>query len=229
MSTLKDRLEEAMRRNPGLRQADLAKACGLSTPSVSNWFRGETRTLKVESARRAAKILGCDQNWLASGIGHPNWDRSEPLLGPEKIWSTDEEARRLAERFSGVAQAKFAREHNVPGGASMLSQHIKGRRPINLESALVYARGFGVSLAEISPRLATQIKKATRAVVSSQEADERGPGMGSDVGQAVSLVLQKLRTLPQDRRAEMSARWAALLLAPDSAELERWLHGALSC
>jgi transcriptional regulator with XRE-family HTH domain len=71
-------------------------------------------------------------------------------------WSQEEEAQRLAERFSGISQASFAREHGVPGGASMLSQHIKGRRPINLPAALAYARGFGVPLEEISPRLAAQ-------------------------------------------------------------------------
>lgn len=77
-------------------------------------------------------------------------------------WSQEEEAQRLAERFSGISQAAFAREHGVPGGASMLSQHIKGRRPINLPAALAYARGFGVPLEEISPRLAAQANEAER-------------------------------------------------------------------
>ena len=77
-----------------------------------------------------------------------------------KIWSIEEEAKRLEERFIAVNQAKFARDHKVPGGASMLSQHIKGRRPINLDAANSYADGFGCTLDEISPRLAEEVKAA---------------------------------------------------------------------
>lgn len=43
----------------------------------------------------------------------------------------------------------------------MVSQHLKGHRPISLEAALAYAKGFGCTLAEISPRLAANINVAT--------------------------------------------------------------------
>lgn len=76
------------------------------------------------------------------------------------MWTPAEEAERLALRFAKVNQAAFARAHKVPGGPSMVSQHITGRRPINLEQATAYARGFGVPLAEISPRLAAQLMSA---------------------------------------------------------------------
>jgi hypothetical protein len=79
-----------------------------------------------------------------------------------KIWTTDEEAKRLAARFDGVNQAEFARKHGLPGGPSMLSQHIKGRRPINMEAALVYMKGFKVALEDISPRLAKVMYGALR-------------------------------------------------------------------
>lgn len=72
------------------------------------------------------------------------------------VWTQEEEAERLAKRFAAISQAGFARRVDFPGGPSMISQHIKGRRPINLQHALAYARGFGVPLAEISPRLAMQ-------------------------------------------------------------------------
>lgn len=42
----------------------------------------------------------------------------------------------------------------------MLSQHIKGRRPMNLQAATAYAAGFGVPLEEISPRLAEEVRAA---------------------------------------------------------------------
>lgn len=71
-----------------------------------------------------------------------------------KMWSPAEEAKRLTARFTGVNRAEFARTHSVPGGAAMIYQHLQGMRPINMEQAIAYARGFGVPLAEISPRWA---------------------------------------------------------------------------
>jgi SOS-response transcriptional repressor LexA len=71
-----------------------------------------------------------------------------------KIWTTQEEADNLALRFAGVNKAEFARKFDVPGGASMLSQHVSGHRPISLEAAIAYTKGFDCSLNDISPRLA---------------------------------------------------------------------------
>ena len=48
----------------------------------------------------------------------------------------------------------------MPVGPSLLSQHILNRRPINLQSARAYAKGFGCSIAEISPRLFSELEKA---------------------------------------------------------------------
>lgn len=76
-------------------------------------------------------------------------------------WTPEEEARRLRERFSTVkSKAAFARENHLPGGASMLSQHLSGHRPLNLSAATAYAKGFGVTLWEISPRLANEVAAA---------------------------------------------------------------------
>jgi phage repressor protein C with HTH and peptisase S24 domain len=71
-----------------------------------------------------------------------------------KILTTQEEAERLSKRFQGVNKAEFARTYEVPGGPSMLSQHVSGHRPISLEAAIAYAKGFKCSINEISPRLA---------------------------------------------------------------------------
>ncbi|NIF85269.1 helix-turn-helix transcriptional regulator [Comamonas sp. Tr-654] len=87
------------------------------------------------------------------------------------IWTPEEEAHRLAARFRDVKQAAFAREFNVPGGASMISQHIKGHRPISLEAALAYAKGFECTLADISPRLAASISAATK--LSSKDGTQQ--------------------------------------------------------
>jgi len=77
-----------------------------------------------------------------------------------KEWTLQEEAANLRRLLSTVKnKAQFAREYGVPGGASMLSQHQSGHRPIGLDAAMAYARGLGVPLSEISPRLANRVAK----------------------------------------------------------------------
>ncbi|MGI4935546.1 MAG: S24 family peptidase, partial [Janthinobacterium lividum] len=73
----------------------------------------------------------------------------------------EQEAERLAARFVGVNRAAFARDFNIKGGQAMVYQHISGRRPISLDAALAYAKGFECGLEEISPRLADEAAQAT--------------------------------------------------------------------
>jgi hypothetical protein len=82
MRALKDRIAEAMSRNPHLSQADIARACGVKTPSVADWINGKTKTLKADSARLGAKLFGCDQNWLATGVGLPHWGDEKASTPP---------------------------------------------------------------------------------------------------------------------------------------------------
>lgn len=92
-------------------------------------------------------------------------------------WTEEEEAARLAKRFDGDAsinQREFAATFGVPGGASMLTQHKKGHRPINLDAALAYAKGFGVSLADISPRLARLVVVAYESLAPTKGLEEGG-------------------------------------------------------
>ena len=79
-----------------------------------------------------------------------------------KIWTQAEEAENLQRLFNqhGVKRTAFARDYKVPGGASMIYQHINGLRPISLSAAHAYATGFKVSLAEVSPRLAEEVMRA---------------------------------------------------------------------
>jgi hypothetical protein len=87
-----------------------------------------------------------------------------------KMWTTEEEAARLKERFKDVPnKAAWARDHKLPGGASMLNQHIHGHRPMNMDAALVYKQGFGVRLDEISPRLAKEMADALKRLDESKQ------------------------------------------------------------
>ncbi|MGT2453755.1 helix-turn-helix domain-containing protein [Cupriavidus basilensis] len=76
------------------------------------------------------------------------------------IWSTEEEAENLKRRFDGTNRAEFARANGVPGDQAVIYQHITGRRPISLEAAIAYAKGFGCTIREISPRLALEVSRA---------------------------------------------------------------------
>lgn len=76
----------------------------------------------------------------------------------KKIWTMQEEAQRLRDRFPPeIDRAKFARDHKIPGGGAMVYQHIGARRPISLNAAKAYARAFECSLEDISPRWADKI------------------------------------------------------------------------
>lgn len=93
--------------------------------------------------------------------------------------SIQQEAEALAILFRDVPnKAAFAREFKVPGGPSMISQHLSGHRPMNIAAATAYARGFGVPISRISKRLATLVQGAqdvatTSEVTGHNNEDER--------------------------------------------------------
>ena len=76
-----------MGRKPGLRPADVARACQVSTASVADWQSGKTKSLRPGPARLAADLFGCDQNWIGSGVGSPNWQDDSPAAEPPRTSS----------------------------------------------------------------------------------------------------------------------------------------------
>ncbi|MCY1197227.1 hypothetical protein D9M72_85890 [compost metagenome] len=90
-----------------------------------------------------------------------------------KIWTTEEEAAALRDRFVGINRAQFARLYKVKGGQAMIYQHINGLRPVNLEAATVYAKAFGCTLADISPRLAKEVHAASAYADADSDAAEK--------------------------------------------------------
>lgn len=117
-----------------------------------------------------------------------------------EIWDAQEEASRLEARFKEVNQAEFARAHGVPGGPSMLNQQLKGRRPLNMDSAIAIAQGLNVPLREISPRLAIVLEGAIQK--------------GLVGGPKVDLQLQQIKILLD--LVPAGARDAAFLQATES-------------
>ncbi len=69
MSTLAIRLKEALDDLPKVSQADLASACGVKPPSVSDWLSGRTKNLKGMHLIKASIFLGVNPEWLQEGKG----------------------------------------------------------------------------------------------------------------------------------------------------------------
>lgn len=86
MNTLAERIAWAFDRAPGATKTGLAKAAGVTPPSVSDWFSGKTKTLRGEPAAGAALYLGVEVQWLTTGRGpkvrgDANVDRMPPPRG----------------------------------------------------------------------------------------------------------------------------------------------------
>lgn len=69
ISTLAERLAEAMKGPPRTSGVALAKACKCSAASVSGWVSGKSKTMEAGNLLAAAKLLGVDPTWLATGVG----------------------------------------------------------------------------------------------------------------------------------------------------------------
>ncbi|MGB4064224.1 MAG: hypothetical protein WBK19_10405 [Azonexus sp.] len=77
-------------------------------------------------------------------------------------WTKEQEGEELRKRFEilkkerGISRAEFARTWKLKGGDSMINQHITAHRPMNMDAAVIYAKGFGCDLKDISQRLALE-------------------------------------------------------------------------
>lgn len=66
--TLSDRIKLAAEEKK-ISQAGLARACGISRPSVNAWFSGTTQSIDGKYLTTAAEFLGVNPHWLATGEG----------------------------------------------------------------------------------------------------------------------------------------------------------------
>lgn len=95
------------------------------------------------------------------------------------------EAQCLRAKFENgkINRAKFARIFKVPGGQSMVYQHINAMKPISMEAARAYMEGFRCGLYEISPYLAKEAnRQASLSGFNDQhKVTERGPEYKANV------------------------------------------------
>ncbi|AVH36992.1 phage repressor protein [Pseudomonas monteilii] len=121
MSTLQERLRQIMAGPPKVSQAALARACGITPPSVNDWISGKTKTIEGQNLLLAAEFLGVAPKWLATGRGPirkasslPEGSNVEAALQPVRSFSYPE--------ISWV-QAGIAREAIEMGNISLCPQH----------------------------------------------------------------------------------------------------------
>lgn len=82
-TTLKDRIQLAM-KEADVKPVDLARACGVRPPSVSDWINGKTKTLAGTNLIRAAALLNVNAEWLGTGRGPMRLNASVVNTGSEK-------------------------------------------------------------------------------------------------------------------------------------------------
>jgi transcriptional regulator with XRE-family HTH domain len=71
VKTLGERIENRLKAI-GKRKADLARACGVASASVSDWVNGASINLSAENLLLAADFLQCRPKWLLHGTGVVN-------------------------------------------------------------------------------------------------------------------------------------------------------------
>jgi transcriptional regulator with XRE-family HTH domain len=72
-------------------------------------------------------------------------------LALKKLW--DEHTAR-----TGISQEEFGERYDI-GTQGMVSQYLRGARPLNYDAAAKFAKGFGCSIEEICPSMAETLRK----------------------------------------------------------------------
>ncbi|MEN7529268.1 hypothetical protein [Cupriavidus sp. DL-D2] len=70
MSTLADRLKEAMSDMPDVKAVDIARACGIKSASIVDWQTGRTKKMEGSNLLATAELLRVNPWWLATGRGN---------------------------------------------------------------------------------------------------------------------------------------------------------------
>ena len=66
--SLKNRIKSA-RASAGITQAELARRCGVSQPTINDLENGKSKTARSSTLIKLADALGQTPEWLASGSG----------------------------------------------------------------------------------------------------------------------------------------------------------------
>lgn len=105
--------------------------------------------------------------------------RKGKALTPEQIEDADR-LRRIWDEKKQASQEAFGAEFGL-GTQGNVTQYLNQHIPLNLEAVVKFARGLGVSIEDISPRLAAFLAEVPlRAIENPKErrmGDRRGTGI----------------------------------------------------
>jgi transcriptional regulator with XRE-family HTH domain len=120
-TTLADRLKYAMAGPPKITGLALAKACGVSQPSVSDWLNGTTKSMDGVNLIAAAEFLRVNPKWLATGLGlkiDPPSGQSGIAREPVEPYCFDKWTSEAIRLFKSLQQ------HQREGALAALKTHI---------------------------------------------------------------------------------------------------------
>lgn len=98
--TLSERVKLA-REKAGMTQAQLARALGISQPSVHDLESGRTKQFRSSTLLKMAKVLGQSPEWLAGGEG------GLMPISPQAIKTPEEDELLLSYRKLSSAEKKI--------------------------------------------------------------------------------------------------------------------------
>lgn len=121
MNTYGSRLEQALQL-AGRERIELANAIDVSVQAIGQVIAGKTKALTAENSAKAARFLGVDAYWLATGEGSA---RGQVATGPA-MWPftsiTAEQWAALSEsqrgRIEGYAEAMLNEAAGIKSSAS---------------------------------------------------------------------------------------------------------------
>ncbi|TDB28427.1 XRE family transcriptional regulator [Stenotrophomonas sp. ATCM1_4] len=119
MTTLADRLSIAMSKR-GMSQAELARRCGVSQPSVHGWLSGKAKFLRGENLLRAASVLNVSEEWLATGQGSMD-QRPGTTIGKSQPARPDPAILSATQEFLERAFAALGKKFHLTAEADLFA------------------------------------------------------------------------------------------------------------
>ncbi len=140
---LAERLQKALEERPDVSKADLARACGIKQPSVSDWFNGKTKRLTGSNLLEAARKLGVRPEWLATGLG-PMHESDTNLPASSLQVQPSEDDFDLVPQLdisASCGDGKFAEHVVVRGGLAFKKSFMRQFGITEANSRIIYAQG----------------------------------------------------------------------------------------
>ncbi len=140
---LADRLQRALAERPDVSKADLARACGIKQPSVSDWFNGKTKRLSGSNLLEAARRLRVRPEWLATGMGPMHDDAIEKDAGIPHVEPSEDDFELVPQLdiSASCGDGKFAEHVVVRGGLAFKKSFMRQFGISETNSRIIYAQG----------------------------------------------------------------------------------------